>query len=239
MVSPSNSSRKKSAAITTSFVSFSLACQTCIKNNATKVALMVAIPRATAALYRPRSSVAAYTVRPVPTSNAKNTPKYIFKGDDVADECSDMQASWVPVDQVKQREQVNPDDVNEVPVEAADLDWSVPLGSETSLPGHDQEPEKNAEADDHVQCVQAGHDEVEGEEKLRVVRVCALTGMPGDRHIIKAERRARDVMLDKLVVVLDSFDAEKDQAEDDSDTEAADQQITAGGLRGPDCENHG
>ena len=46
---------------------------------------------------------------------------------------SDMQASRVPVNQVKQREQVNPDDIDKVPVEAADLDRRVLLRSEASL----------------------------------------------------------------------------------------------------------
>src|ERR1700719_333944 len=119
MVSPSKSSRKNSAPITTSLVSFSLACQTCMKKRATKVALTVAMPSATAALKGPRSRVAANTVRAVPTSSAKNTAKYIFNGED--DECADMEASRVPVDQVEQRKQVNPDNVDKVPVQPADF----------------------------------------------------------------------------------------------------------------------
>jgi hypothetical protein len=47
-----------------------------------------------------------------------------------------MQASRVPVNQIEQREQVNPDDIDEVPVEAADLDWSMPFWREPALPGH-------------------------------------------------------------------------------------------------------
>ena len=72
-----------------------------------------------------------------------------------------------------------------------------------------QEPGKKAEADDHVQGVQAGHDEVEREENLGVVRVGVLIGMAGDRHVIEAEGRAGNVMLFEFVFVLDAFDAEE------------------------------
>src|SRR5271166_295260 len=150
-----------------------------------------------------------------------------------------MQASRVPVDQIQQREQVDPDNVDEVPVEAADLDRSVPLGGEASLPGHDQEPEKNAQADDHVQRVQARHNEVEGEEQLRVVGVGVLIGVSWDRHFFEAEGSAGHVMLDELVVVLDALDAEEDHAEEDREDETADQQGAAGGLRGPNSEDYG
>src|ERR1700731_2471281 len=123
MVNPNNRSKKNSAPTTTILVSFSLACQTCMKKRATKVAFTVAMPSATGALNRPRSSVAANTVRPVPSSNAKNTAKYIFKGDD--GECADMQASRVPVDQIEQREKIDPDNIDEVPEETTNLDRRV------------------------------------------------------------------------------------------------------------------
>src|SRR5208282_5000571 len=135
-----------------------------------------------------------------------------------------MQASRVPVNQIKQREQVNPDDVDEVPIEAADLDWSVPLGGEAAFPGHDQEPEKNAETDDHVQRVQASHDEVEREEQLRVAGVGVLTRMPGDRLLVETERGAGDVMLHELFTVLDAFYAEEDHPQEHGEDEARDQQ---------------
>src|ERR1700691_5280603 len=150
-----------------------------------------------------------------------------------------MQASRVPVDQVKQREQVNPDDVDEVPVQAADLDWSVPLGSESSLPGHDQEPEKNTQADDHVYRVQARHHEVKREEQLRVMWISILAGVSGDRHILEAEGCPGYMMLLKFLCVFDAFDAEKRETEQHGDDETDDQQRAARSLRGPDGEHHG
>src|SRR5258708_20077916 len=89
-----------------------------------------------------------------------------------------MQASRVPVDEIKQRKQVNPNDVDEVPVEAADFDGSVVFGSEASFPGCEEKPEKNAEPDDHVERVQAGHNEIKSEENLRITRVPVLTPIP-------------------------------------------------------------
>ena len=41
----------------------------------------------------------------------------------------------VPPDQVEQRKQENPHDVDEVPVEAADLDRAVVLGGDRAAPG--------------------------------------------------------------------------------------------------------
>src|SRR5258708_36874558 len=111
MVSPSKRSKKNNAPITTSLVIFSLACQTCMKKRATRVALIVAMPSATAALNRPKSRVAANTVRPVPTSSAKNTAKYIFRAAHA--ERTDMQASRGPVDQEGQRKEVNTDNCAE------------------------------------------------------------------------------------------------------------------------------
>src|SRR5271169_5554000 len=114
-----------------------------------------------------------------------------------------MRASRVPVDQVEQWKQVDPDNVDEMPVEAADLDWSVILGTESAFPRHDQKPEKDAQPDDHMQRVQPSHDEVKREKQLRMLRVGVLPGMARDRHFVEAEGRAGNVMLFELVLVLD------------------------------------
>src|ERR1700739_2103936 len=207
MVNPNNRRRKNSAPTTTILVSFSLACQTCIKKSATKVAFTVAMPSATGALNRPRSSVAANTVSPVPSSNAKNTAKYIFKGD--ADECADMKSSRMPVNQIEQREKIDPDNIDEVPVETANLDGSVVFRCEASLPRHGQEPREDSETDDHVQRVQTRHYEIKGKKYLRVAGVCILAGMPGNRLVLETKRCSRDVMLNKLLAVLDALDSEE------------------------------
>src|ERR1700735_2707572 len=127
--------------------------------------------------------------------------------------------SLVPVDQIQQRKQINPDNVDEVPVQATDFDRSVVLGSEASLPGSDEEPKKNSEPDNHVQGVQAGHHEVQRKKQLRMFGIGVLTGMPWNLFLIKTEGCAGDVVLDELVFVLDALDAEKGETEQHSDRE--------------------
>src|ERR1700704_2129790 len=142
MARPSRISRKNRAEMTTSLVNLSLEPLMCIKNSATSVALIVAITSATAALKRPKSKPEAYTVRAVPTSKAIQIATYVLSDDDV--ECSDMQTSRVTVNQIKQGEQVDPNDVHKVPVQASHFNRSVVLRSEPSLPGHDQQPQEDA-----------------------------------------------------------------------------------------------
>src|SRR5204863_8131031 len=73
-------------------------------------------------------------------------------------------------DQVEEREQEDPDDVHEVPVEAGDLHRRVVERPEAALPGPPRHVEDDRDADDHVQRVQPGQAEVEGEEDLGVAR---------------------------------------------------------------------
>src|ERR1700689_3587244 len=102
-------------------------------------------------------------------------------------------SSRVPVDQVKQGKQINPDDVDEVPVEASDFDGSVVLGREASVPCHEKEPEKNSQADDHVQSVQSRHDEIKREKNLCVSGIGVLPRMSRNLFVIETERRAGNV----------------------------------------------
>src|SRR5258706_8271712 len=150
-----------------------------------------------------------------------------------------MRASRMPVDQVKQWKKIDPDDVDEVPVEASDFDGSVVLRSEASLPCREEEPEKNAEADNHVQRVQTRHDKVEREKNLSVGRIRVLARMAGNFFLIKTKRSAGNVMLHKLVFVLDSLNAEEGETEEHGYGKAANEQGSAGGLSSPDCEHHG
>src|SRR5258705_9797722 len=103
--------------------------------------------------------------------------------------CSDM---CVSSEQIEQWKQENPDDVDEVPVEAADLNRAVVLGVDRAAPGPDEHPRHDAEADDHVQRVQPGHREVEREEDLRV---------PGELLLLELEAGPRHMMLGELLVV--------------------------------------
>src|SRR5207245_6664116 len=79
--------------------------------------------------------------------------------------------SLAAVDQIQQREKINPDDVDEVPVKSSDFHRCVvvrPIATAHGVVGDERE---QTYADNHVQRVQAGHDEVEGEEDLGVILV--------------------------------------------------------------------
>src|SRR6266404_5107255 len=133
--------------------------------------------------------------------------------------CSDTRLPFfltpsVAIDQIQQREQENPNDIDEVPVEADILDGRVVLRREAAAPRFLDEPKEQAGADDHVQGVQAGHAEIEGEEKLGVgVRAGVCAGL-------EIKTIAGNMMLDIFFVILDALDAEEDAAEDERGDEA-------------------
>src|ERR1019366_3272008 len=144
----------------------------------------------------------------------------------------------MPVNQVEQGEQVDPDNVDEVPVETAHLERRVVLGCEAAFPCHDQEPGEEAESDDHVEGVQAGHDEVQSKENLGVLRVGVLTAMARNL-LMKAEGSAGNVMLIELVFIFDSFDTEEDASEKHGEREHGEEKPATRRLRGPDGEHDG
>src|SRR4051794_11417452 len=111
--------------------------------------------------------------------------------------CSDIAfASVVPADQVEQREEEYPDNIDEVPVQPDVLHGTVPLRSELSAPRPDHEIRHQPEADDHMQRVHSSHREIEREEYLRLALVNGAEMMrPGNLFRIEVERRSRHVML--------------------------------------------
>src|SRR5881628_2805872 len=109
----------------------------------------------------------------------------------------------MPSDQIEKREQEDPDDVDEVPVQPADLDGVVVLVRDRSAPCPPRHHAHDSEADDHVQGVESRHHEVERKEDLGMTEMLRLEGEPEAGH----------VMLDELAVVLIRLDAEKHGAE--------------------------
>src|SRR5712664_288952 len=133
--------------------------------------------------------------------------------------CSDTRLPFfltpsVAIDQIQQREQENPNDIDEVPVEGDIFDRRVVLRREAAAQRFLDEPNEQAGTDDHVQGVQAGHPEIKGEEKLSVRvggGVCAR---------LEIKTIAGNMMLDIFLVILDALDAEEDAAEDERGDEA-------------------
>src|SRR5207253_7138203 len=105
------------------------------------------------------------------------------------------------------------------------------------LPRHRQEPSEYAESHDHVQGVEAGHDEIKREEDLGVLRVGVWATMSGNLLVVETETYARNVVLFEFVFVLDALDAEEGDAEEHSENEHQDHQPATSGLCGPDGEN--
>src|SRR6266851_3425339 len=149
-----------------------------------------------------------------------------------------MQASRVTVDQVKQREQVDPNDIYKVPVQAPHFNGSVVLRSEASLPRHEQEPNENADTNNHVQRVQAGHNEVESKENLGVLWICVLIRMARNLFL-ELERSPGHVMSFELFLVLDPFDAQESQSQYQRQGQVSHQHHAAPSLCRPNRQNHG
>src|SRR5438477_1782738 len=111
--------RETKAVPTTRFVRL-LPYLTCMKNRTTSVALKTAIISATGKFRLPRLMNAAITVRIVHAISAPKIRRYV----DFGETCPDMALDDVvgTVHEIQQREQKNPHDVHEVPVEPTELD---------------------------------------------------------------------------------------------------------------------
>src|ERR1700674_2093701 len=164
----------------------------------------------------------------------------------------------VPVNQIQQREQIDPHNIDEVPVQTHDFNGGVVLRREAAAERAPDEPNEQACADDHVQGVQAGHAEIQREIKLgvrvdvRVVRESLfgfllfqsqffwiIAGHGMRRMVLHVKAAARNEVVVELLLVFDSFDAKKDGAEAKrGDQENTDQFLFAD-LGRPYSHGHG
>ncbi len=65
------------------------------------------------------------------------------------------------IDQIQQGKQVDPDNVHKVPVEARNLKRRVIFRSKSSFPSHPGDHSKDADADEHVDCMHPSQSEIE------------------------------------------------------------------------------
>src|SRR3954470_6361918 len=86
--------------------------------------------------------------------------------------------------------------------------------------------------------MQAGHDEVKGEEDFGMTGVGIGTRASGDGNSIEAERGAGHVMLFELLFIFDPFDPEKSDAEEHGKHETSDQEGAPQSLSSPNGQNH-
>src|SRR5512133_41765 len=145
-----------------------------MKKSATSVPFAMAMPRATetpqppgmwkreipkVANVRTRSSI--HTIAYRPTCERCSTCSCSFSA-------TLRSAIFAPLlDQVDEREDEDPDEVDEVPVEPRQLDRHVVLAREGPAPRPDAHHREDGHADDDVDPVQAGDEEVEGPEDGR------------------------------------------------------------------------
>ena len=155
----------------------------------------------------------------------------------------------VPADQIQQREEIDPDDVDKVPVEAEVLHKCDVARGVSPGPGAEDHECQNPDADDHVQRVHAGHEEVEREVNLGVPRHVQGSGLSsysvnfgiGVRieKRLQAVVKAGNVVLLDLLPVLDGLDAQETQAENEGETQAKHQAAPAPRLGAPHAHGHG
>src|ERR1700739_3666428 len=118
-------------------------------------------------------------------------------------------------DEIQQREKEDPDNIDELPIQPEVIDgrgMSVSIRAVVSLV---EQNEQDANTDDHVQGVHAGHGKVEKEEELGVLchiwRQRNITLIGGMDKVFYAEVCSRDVVLDIFLVIFNRLDAQEDQ----------------------------
>src|SRR3984957_13600939 len=139
----------------------------------------------------------------------------------------------MPVDQIEQREQKNPHNIDEVPIQTHKIDGGTVFGIESPLKRLLDQPNQEAGADNHVQRVQPGHRKVQGEKELRV-----SVGANGSARL-EIEVQARNVVFDEFLVIFDALDAKKHAAEDQGQDQEDRDELLFAYLCSPDRHCHG
>src|SRR5262249_4456202 len=103
------------------------------------------------------------------------------------------------------REQVNPDQIDQVPVEADQIDRCVILIRKFTAIGADGDPGEQEDSDENVESVQAGHHEIEREESPVAVAYVSggIANCVGRLRMIPAWRKQ---VLFELVRILEILD---------------------------------
>src|SRR6266536_315333 len=176
-----------------------------MNNSSTSTALMVAMVSATTALNGPSSRVATKTVTAVSTSSAAHTETNVLM---VGCACAAIFLLPVVVmaDQIEQREKVDPDQVDEVPVDANHLHGRVVLRREVSAIVGDQQPGQQSGADEHVQRMHSSHGEVERKEDRHLSGVEVAL-------VLEVKVEARNFMMHPVPVVFDNLDPQEGAAQ--------------------------
>src|SRR3990172_5054879 len=99
-------------------------------------------------------------------------------------------------DQIKQREEKNPHDIHEMPVQAEEFNRRVIFGAESPFSCKKHQPDQQSHSNDHVQGVHSCHHEIETEEDLGLLCMRSVVG----------ESHSRNQFADILLMILNRFD---------------------------------
>ena len=130
--------------------------------------------------------------------------------------------------EIEQGKEENPDQIDQVPVQAGELDRRVVLGREMVSQRAGEHPGDDAHADQNVDAVQPGHEEVHAEEHVRV----------GPLHALERVELARQLPLVKLVRVLEILDHEEGPRQGESRREIGRRRPPVVHLEEPDRQRH-
>src|SRR6185369_560970 len=164
----------------------------------------------------------------------------------------------MPPQQVEQRKQENPNDVDKVPVKSNHFNRTVIFGIEAAPQRKNQQVHQQSRADDHVHRVHAGHREVDPVEhfhifhsgiygvfhgltgkQMQLVMIDWLTFLLHPRiKWIPGNQAARDQVILVFVVILDRFYAQERQAQDERQSQTEYLRTQLANLREVDGERH-
>jgi len=112
-------------------------------------------------------------------------------------------ARTVQADQIQQWEKKDPDNIDEMPIEAKDLDVRMILGCESAFARVIHQPDQQTKPYDHVQRMHSRHRKVQTKEQLSVLRIRPWIG----------ESHAGDEFVHILMVVFNSLNTQKCQSQ--------------------------
>src|SRR5271155_3804029 len=101
----------------------------------------------------------------------------------------------MPAYQIQQREQINPDDIDQVPIQASIFYGRKVGGRVMAFPRQNSQHAKKPAANDHVQRMHASHREIERKKQFRFLRVDRDLLAVVVELVSEVKGRSRDVML--------------------------------------------
>src|SRR6266446_10331201 len=137
--------------------------------------------------------------------------------------------------QIEQWKKENPDNIDEMPIQAHDFNRSEIIGREASLARSENQPEQQPVPDDHVQRVQPGHGKVEKEIKLSVIEP---SGRQARQNVsFRGPIEARDNVLDEFLMILVLFFADECATENHGQDQKENERAPVADLRGADRQS--